>query len=86
MLDLSFDRVIPHDVLTGFRPWEYDGRVHSGVVVGWVHKPAAFLVTKGFGRGKLTATTFRVADDPPGFCPTATALLDAMLAATAPRA
>ncbi|MGO8470386.1 hypothetical protein AB9F45_39795, partial [Rhizobium leguminosarum] len=28
--------------------------------LGWVHKPAAFIIEKRLGRGKLVATTFRL--------------------------
>lgn len=79
MFDLSFSRVVPHQVLLGFRPWEFHGRVHAGVVVGWVHKPAAFLFDKRLGRGKLTCTTFRLHEDPPDADPLATALYDGLL-------
>jgi 3-oxoacyl-[acyl-carrier-protein] synthase-3 len=33
LLDLSFDRVVPHHVMTGFRGWEYGGPVQAGLVV-----------------------------------------------------
>ncbi len=46
LLDLSFGAVVPLQVMAGFRPWEFHGRVHAGVVIGWVHKPAAFLIEK----------------------------------------
>lgn len=79
LLDLTFDRVVPRAVITGMRPWEFDRRVHAGVVVGWVHKPAATIFEKAFGRGLLVATTFRLAKDAPAADPTATALLDALI-------
>ena len=77
--DLGFDRVVPRHVLTGFQPWEYEARVHAGVVVGWVHKPAVTIGERPFGKGKLTATTFRLCEDAPGADPLATALLDALI-------
>ena len=87
LLDLSFDRVIPHFVLTGLRLWEYEARVHSGVTVGWVHKPAAYVVEKPFGRGKVVASAFRLFNDDPGVDPVATVLLDALIeCAAAPAA
>lgn len=79
LLDLSFDRVVPRAVLTGFQPWEYESRVHAGVVVGWVHKPAATVGERFFGAGKLTATTFRLLRDRPGADPVAATLLHALL-------
>ena len=79
LLDLSFDRVVPNAVLTGFQPWEYESRVHAGVVVGWVHKPAATIGERFFGTGKLVATTFRLLRDRPGADPVAATLLHALI-------
>lgn len=79
MFDLSFTDVVPHQLMVGFRPWEFQGRVHAGVVVGWVHKPGAFLIEKRLGRGKLVATTFRVNSRRVGADPVATALYDGLV-------
>lgn len=79
LFDLSFAAVVPHQLMAGFRPWEFQGRVHAGVVVGWVHKPAAFVIEKRLGRGKLVATTFRLDEEAPGADPLATALYDGLL-------
>ncbi|MGO8484595.1 hypothetical protein AB9F39_35375, partial [Rhizobium leguminosarum] len=51
--------------MAGLRPSEFQGRVHAGVVIGWVHKPAAFIIEKRLGRGKLGATTFRLHQEAP---------------------
>lgn len=81
LLDLTFDRVVPEAVMTdNLRPWEFDRRVAAVVVVGWAHKPAAMILEKTFGAGRLVATTFRLTEDEPGFDPTATALLDGLIA------
>ncbi|KQS75199.1 glycosyl hydrolase [Rhizobium sp. Leaf384] len=82
LLDLSFNDVVPHQVMTGFRPWEFHGRVHAGVVIGWVHKPAAFLIEKRLGRGKLVATTFRLLGSHLTDDPVSTALLDGLMRLT----
>ncbi|HEY4202210.1 MAG TPA: glycoside hydrolase family 2 TIM barrel-domain containing protein [Devosiaceae bacterium] len=79
LLDPSFDRVVPHHVMTGFRSWEYEGLVHGGVVIGWIQKPAVTIAERRVGKGSLVATTFRLTGDTPGFDPVATALLDAMI-------
>ena len=80
LIDLSFDRVVPRALISGsIRPWEFDGRVHGGLVVGWVHKPAATIIEKPHGRGRLVATTFRLEEDGPGADPTATVLFDGLL-------
>ena len=83
MFDLSFNGVVPHHLMVGFRPWEFHGRVHAGVVVGWVHKPATIIFEKRLGRGKLVATTFRLDSETPDADPVATALYDGLLALTA---
>lgn len=79
LLDMSFSRVIPHQVLTHQRSWEYRGRVHAGTVVGWVHRPAAFVIEKRLGKGKLVISTFRLMRDPFDADPTATALWDGLI-------
>jgi hypothetical protein len=81
LLDLSFDRVAPAHVLwASVRPWEYEaGIMPAGVVVGWVHKPAGFIMKRRFGRGMLVMSTFRLTRDPPGVDPVATALLDRLV-------
>jgi hypothetical protein len=79
ILDLAFERVIPHHVLTGFRPWEFESRVHAGVFVGWAHKPAAIVAERPFGKGKLVMSTFRLREDAPGFDPVASYLAEALL-------
>ncbi|MBE0578476.1 MAG: glycoside hydrolase family 2 [Devosia sp.] len=82
ILDLSFSGVVPHHLLTGFRPWEFGNNVHAGVVVGWVHKPAAIIGEKRVGRGGVVATTFRLTREAPGADPVAAALFDALVMAT----
>ncbi|GHC65238.1 glycoside hydrolase family 2 protein [Neogemmobacter tilapiae] len=79
LVDLSYDRIIPHHVMTGFRTHEYAGAVHSGVVVGWVQKPAALIAERRVGKGLLVASTFRLCTDAPGVDPLASALWDALV-------
>nr|WP_314260095.1 glycoside hydrolase family 2 TIM barrel-domain containing protein [uncultured Devosia sp.] len=79
IFDLSFSGVVPHHLLTGFRVWEYGSTIHAGIVVGWVHKPAAILVEKPVGRGGAVATTFRLLREAPGADPVAAALFDAVI-------
>lgn len=80
LVDLAYDRVIPHHVLTGFRAWEYGGPVHAGLVVGWCHKPAALIAERRVGRGSVLATTFRLLAEPAGSDPLGSTLSDALLA------
>ena len=79
LIDLSFDRVVPHHVLTGFKSWEFGGLVHAGLVAGWIHKPGALIAERRVGKGALLASTFRLLADAPLADPVATALLDALI-------
>jgi hypothetical protein len=83
LLDVSFDRVVPHHVLTGFRSWEYEGLIDAGVVIGWIQKPAATIARRQVGKGGLVATTFRLLNDAPGSDPVAAALFDGLVATAA---
>ena len=78
LIDLSFDRVAPHHVMTGFRNWEYGGPVHAAIVVGWVHKPAALIAERRVGKGGLVATTFRLLTEAASEDPVAGYLFDAL--------
>ncbi len=80
MFDLSFDRVVPHLVLTGMKPWEHEAHVAAGLVVGWGHRASAIVAERWFGRGKSVVTTFRLSTDAPGVDPVATTLFDALIA------
>jgi hypothetical protein len=82
LLDESFDRVIPERVIAGCNLLDFQARVHAGLVVGWLHKPVALTVEQPCGRGHVVASTFRLFRDSPGADPTATVLLDALLALT----
>jgi hypothetical protein len=83
LLDHAFDRVIPNHVIANCNTLDFQARVHAGIVVGWVHKPAALLVERDYGLGRMAATTFRLLEDAPGADPTATALLDGLIALAA---
>ena len=78
LIDMSFDRVVPHHVMAGFRNWEYGGPVHAAIVVGWVHKPAALIAERRVGRGGLVASTFRLMTEAAGEDPVAGYLFDAL--------
>jgi hypothetical protein len=79
LIDHAFDRVIPNHVIAGCSTGDFQARVHSGMVIGWVHKPAGLIVERERGRGKMVVTTFCLLEDAPGADPIATALLDALL-------
>lgn len=79
LLERGFERVIPEFVLAGLRPQDFEARVHAGLVVGWVHKPAAVIAERPYGRGQAVISTFRLTTDPPGADPIATLLMDALI-------
>ena len=83
IFDLGFSGVVPHHLLTGFRPWEFGSNVIAGMVCGWVHKPAAIIGQKRVGRGGVVATTLRLTREAPGADPLAAALFDALARTTA---
>jgi hypothetical protein len=78
-LDQSFERVLPHYVLEGFSPSEFEERVYAGIFVGWVNKMAALIGERRYGRGQVVLTTFRLLNDPPAADPIATTLLDGLI-------
>jgi hypothetical protein len=79
LIDASFDRVIPDAVISGCNLHDFQARVHAGLVVGWIHKPVALTIERGYGKGRLLATTFRLFQDAPQADPTATVLLHSLL-------
>src|SRR5205085_9000633 len=79
LLDETFDRVLPNYIISGCNLLDFQARVHAGLVVGWIHKPVALAVERGYGKGRFVASTFRLFRDPPGADPTATVLLDSLL-------
>jgi hypothetical protein len=69
LVDHSFDRVIPERVMLGWRDWEFPALVKAGIVVGWIHQPAALIGERWYGQGKVIFNAFRLdnlalAEDP----------------------
>ncbi len=79
LLDHSFDAIIPNYVLLGFGLYDLEAHVPAGLFVGWIHKVAALIGRRRYGKGKMVATTFRLAGANLGVDPTATTLLDALI-------
>jgi Glycosyl hydrolases family 2, sugar binding domain/Glycosyl hydrolases family 2, TIM barrel domain/Glycosyl hydrolases family 2 len=79
LLDETMDRVLPEYVISGCNLLDFQARVFSGLVVGWIHKPVALGVERSYGRGRLVATTFRLLRDATSADPTATMLLDSLV-------
>lgn len=82
LLDESYDRVFPTKVISGTNLIDFQARVHAGLAVGWVHKPVALAVERGYGSGRVLVSTFRLFENEPGEDPTATTLLDLFVAQT----
>jgi len=55
-LGFEYSRVIPQRVLMGATP----DTVLSGIFVGWLRNPAAYVVRLNVGRGRIVVTTFDV--------------------------
>jgi hypothetical protein len=79
LIDTTFDRVIPELVISGCNLHDFQARVHAALVIGWIHKPAALIVERGYGKGSVVVSTFRLFRDEPAKDPTATVLLDALI-------
>jgi hypothetical protein len=60
VVDFAFAGLTPVHVLTGFAPHEFALDVYAGLFVGWLHKPAALVAHRRYGRGRLLACTFRL--------------------------
>ena len=60
LLDSSFEPIIPEYNILGFRQWDYQKFVHAGQFVGWIHKPAAWIGERKYGKGHLVISTFRL--------------------------
>jgi hypothetical protein len=80
LLDEAFDRVLPLRVIAGCNLLDFQARVHAALVLGWIHKSVALALERGYGRGRVVVSTFRLFRDPPLSDPTATTLLDALIA------
>jgi hypothetical protein len=60
LLDSTFEPVIPEFNIVGLRDWDFQNFVHSGQFVGWIHKPAAWIGERKYGKGHLVISTFRL--------------------------
>jgi hypothetical protein len=79
LVDHTFDCVIPEKVMTGFKDWDFPTLVKAGLFVGWIHKPAALIAERYYGKGVAILNTFNLSDDVLGNDPTATELMDALI-------
>ena len=82
LIDHSFDQIIPEYVLSGFGPLDFEAQVHAGLFVGWIHRSAALIGERRYGRGLALVTTFPLIGSVLRNDPTAATLLDALVALT----
>ena len=54
--------------------------MHVGLVVGWIHESVALVIERRYGTGRFVASTLGILRDEPAADPTATLLLDSLLA------
>jgi hypothetical protein len=59
LLEMEYADVMPDAVLAGTPAWASEGHVWAGLGLGWIHKVVSLLTRAPYGRGVITATTFR---------------------------
>ena len=79
LMDFAYDGVVPTLVINGLNRLDFQARVHAGIVVGWIHKPAGLVVEKSYGKGRIVVSTLRVLTAAPGADPTASVLFEGLV-------
>lgn len=59
-VDFAFDDLIPDTVITYIAPAEYEGDVHAGLFVGWLHDTVALVAERQIASGRLLTSTFQL--------------------------
>jgi hypothetical protein len=60
VVDFAFADLIPDTVITGFAPAEFEGDVHAGLFVGWLHHTVALVAERQIAAGRLLISTFKL--------------------------
>ncbi|KPV50447.1 hypothetical protein SE17_26905 [Kouleothrix aurantiaca] len=47
-------------MIVGCGPAEFEGDVHAGLFVGWLHDTVALVAERRYGAGRLLACTFQL--------------------------
>jgi hypothetical protein len=76
-LDFAYEEVAPDHVLLGYDPETHRDEVVAGMFAGWLRSPAALIWSFPQGKGRITATTFKLS---PEAGPVASALLEGLIA------
>ena len=80
LIDETLDSVIPDYVITGCNLMDFQSRVHSGLVVGWIHKPVGLVVERPYGKGRVLISTLQFFRDSAAYDPATLALFDVLIA------
>jgi hypothetical protein len=60
MVDFALADLIPDTVITGFGPADFEGDVHAGLFVGWLHNTVALVAERQIAAGRLLISTFQL--------------------------
>ena len=60
LVDFACLGLTPEHVITGIAPRDFADQVHSGMFIGWLHRPVATVAERHIGRGTLLISTFRI--------------------------
>jgi len=59
-VDFAFADLIPDTVITRMSPAEFEGDVHAGLFVGWLHHTVALIAERQIASGRLLISTFQL--------------------------
>ena len=59
-VDFAFADLIPDTVITGMSAAEFEGDVHAGLFVGWLHHTVALVAERQIASGRLLISTFQL--------------------------
>jgi hypothetical protein len=60
LVDFAFADLIPDTVITRMAPAEFEGDVHAGLFVGWLHHTVALVAERQIASGRLLISTFQL--------------------------
>lgn len=63
ILEMEYAEIMPDAVLAGLPSWSLAGHSWAGLALGWILKVVSLLATAPYGKGWLTATTFKITPD-----------------------
>ena len=60
LVDFAFADLIPDTVITYIAPADFEGDVHAGLFVGWLHHTVALVAERQIAAGRLLISTFQL--------------------------